>query len=338
MKIPWLRQRGHQSVPNVAQPMETGKMEAGDTHMSTTVNTASDTQFIHVVKGSGAAQGMTITGKKRLLAGPPAAKDVPLIIALPGGTYTSTYFDIPGYSLLDRAMTLGIPIIALDRPGYAGSTPLAAEGSIILKNADVLDQVIGELWEAWGTNTSGVFLIGHSIGGAIVTAIAAHHPSWPLLGMAVSGCLLQVPSDSRDQWSTLPTIPMIDLPVAMKDQVMFGPDWTYDAGMPQNSHPANAPVPRAELIDITTSWIARVRSEAAKITVPVHSRQAEFDHLWVTDAQQVRDFGAAFAASPRVDAQLVPSAGHCIDFHRAGAGFQLSQLGFALECCITKTS
>jgi pimeloyl-ACP methyl ester carboxylesterase len=237
---------------------------------------------------------------------------------------------------LDRAATLGIPIAALDRPNYGGSSSLAPEESTILKNASVLDEVIGELWEAWGAGTSGVFLIGHSIGGAIVTAIAASHPSWPLRGIAVSGCLLQVPPDSRDQWSALPDIPMIDLPVNLKDQVMFGPAGTYDAGMPQNSYPSNAPVPRAELIDITTTWIEGVRSQAAKVTVPVHSRQAEFDHLWVTDAQQMHDFGAAFTGSPRVDAQLTPYAGHCIDFHRAGAGFQLSQLGFALECGITK--
>lgn len=326
MKIPWLRQRDRQSAQSAAQPMETG-----DTSMSTAAN---DTQFTYIVTGSGAAQGMSITGKKRLLTRSPAAKDVPLIIALHGGTYNSTYFDIPGYSLLDRAAALGIPILALDRPGYGGSTALAPEESTILKNADVLNEVIGELWEAYGAGTSGVVLIGHSIGGAIVTQIAANHPTWPLLGMAVSGCLLQVPPDSRDQWSALPAIPVIDLPVAMKDQVMFGPPWTYNVGMPQNSHPSNTLVPRAELIDITTAWIARVRSEAAKITVPVHSRQGEFDHLWITDAQQMSDFGAAFTASPHVDAQLVLSSGHCIDFHRPCAGFQLSQLGFALQCCI----
>ena len=306
-------------------------METGDTSMSTAAN---ETAFTHVVKGAGAAQGMSITGKTRMLAGSPVATDVPLIIALPGGTYTSTYFDIPGYSLLDRAAALGIPIVAFDRPGYGGSTPLAPEDSTIMKNAEVLDQVIGEIWEVWGAGTSGVVLIGHSIGSAIVTQIAANHPAWPLRGMAVSGCPLQVPTDSRDQWSALPAIPMIDLPVAMKDQVMFGLDWTYDTGMPQKSHPANAPVPRAELIDITTAWIARVRSEAAKVIVPVHSRQGEFDHLWITDAKQVSDFGATFTAAPHVDAQLVPSSGHCIDFHRPGAGFQLSQLGFALQCCI----
>jgi pimeloyl-ACP methyl ester carboxylesterase len=297
-----------------------------------------DGRFTHLLKGSGAARGMSITGRRRLLSGPPAAADVPLVIALHGGTYTSTYFDIPGYSLLDRAAALGIPIIAIDRPGYGGSTALAPEESTILKNAEVLDEVIGELWEAWGAKMSGVVLIGHSIGGAIVTAITANRPKWPLLGMAVSGCLLQVPSDSRAQWSALPAISMIDLPVNMKDGVMFGPAWTYDTGMPQRSYPSNAPVPRAELIDITTTWIERVRSVAAQVTVPVYSRQAEFDHLWVTNAQQVSEFGAAFTASSHVDAQLVPSAGHCIDFHRQGAGFQLGELGFALQCCVSTAS
>ena len=47
--------------------------------------------------------------------------DLPLVIALHGGTYTSAYFDVPGYSLLDRASGLGIPVIAVDRPGYGGS-------------------------------------------------------------------------------------------------------------------------------------------------------------------------------------------------------------------------
>jgi len=196
----------------------------------------------------------------------------------------------------------------------------------------VLDQVIGELWDTRGAENSGVVLIGHSIGGAIVTAVAADTPSWPLLGIAVSGCLLEVPGDSRSAWAALPDIPMIDLPVAMKDSVVFGPELTYDDGMPQTSHPSNSVVPRAELIDITTTWIEIVRATAAKVTVPVYSRQGEFDHLWITDARQVEDFGAAFISSPHVDAALLSSAGHCIDFHRIGAGFQLGQLGFALLC------
>jgi len=115
---------------------------------------------------------------------------------------------------------------------------------------------------------------------------------------------------------------------------MFGPAWTHADTAPAASHVAHAACPRAELIDITTTWPVRVRSVAAKITVPVHFRQGEFDALWITDRAQVEQFGAAFSASPQVDAELFPSSGHCIDFHRLGTAFQLEQLAFALRCSV----
>src|SRR5690242_12471342 len=94
-------------------------------------------EFSHTVAGSGPARGMTFTGKRRLVQDGTVAPDTPLIVALPGGTYTSEYFDIPRYSLLDRASALGVPVLAIDRPGYRGSTPVEPGESIILKNAEV---------------------------------------------------------------------------------------------------------------------------------------------------------------------------------------------------------
>lgn len=291
-------------------------------------------QFSHTIAGSGPAAGMTFTGKRRL--GAAADPDIPLVIAVPGGTYTSNYFDVPGYSLLDRAAALGIPVIAVDRPGYRGSSPVDPGESIILKNAEVLDHLIAELWEAFGAGRPGIVLIGHSIGGATVTALAARRPAWPLLGIAVSGCLLQVPPESGAAWAALPDLPVVELPSEVKGFVMFGPEWTYADGMPAASHVADSPVPKAELVDITGGWIDRVRDTAARVTVPVHARQGEFDRLWITDAEQVEQFGKAFVGAPAVDAQLFLSAGHCIDFHRLGAAFQLEQLAFALKCGIAR--
>lgn len=121
---------------------------------------------------------------------------------------------------------------------------------------------------------------------------------------------------------------------AIKDRMMFGPPWTFAPGMPERSHVADAPVPRAELIDITHTWAERVRGLAAKVTVPVHYRQAQFDPLWITGDDQTAGFAAAFSSAPFVDARTFAGAGHCIDFHRLGLAFQLEQLEFALRCTV----
>lgn len=297
------------------------------------MSTSATQEFVHTVTTSGPAQNMTFSGRRRLPDGSAGAA-MPLVIALHGGTYTSIYFDVPDHSLLDRAAAVGVPILAVDRPGYRNSTSVDPGESIILANAEALDHLVGELWEEFGAGMSGVVLVGHSIGGAVVTAMAARRPSWPLLGIAVSGCLLQVPSESRAAWDALPDVEMIELPSPMKDFVMFGPEWTYSDQMPAASHVADAPVPRAELLDITGGWIERVQAIAAQVEVPVHARQGEFDKLWITDEGQVAGFEAAFTAAPSIDARLVRSSGHCIDFHRGAAAFQLEQLAFALGCCI----
>lgn len=156
----------------------------------------------------------TVSGRKRGVNDTGHAVDRPLIVALHGGTYSSAYFDVPGYSLIDRAAALGLPIIALDRPGYGETTPLAPHDATIAGNAERLDSILGDIWERHGSGYSGIFLIGHSIGGAITVSIAARRPAWPLVGIAVSGVGLVTPPESLDHWSALPQIPMINLPRA----------------------------------------------------------------------------------------------------------------------------
>ncbi len=278
---------------------------------------------------------ITLSGRRGGAVAAPG-DDLPLIVAIHGGGYSSAYFDLPGFSLVERATALGIPIVAVDRPGYVGSTGFAPADATIANNAERLDQVIGELWRRFGGGTRGVFLIGHSIGGAITVSIAARQPSWPLLGIAVSGVGLLTPPESGEQWAALPDIPMIEMPPALKDHVMFGPDWTFAPDAPARGHAADAPCPRAELIGITSIWHGVVRELAAQVLVPVHYRQGEFDRLWITGPEQAAGFGAAFTNAPRVDAAPYDRAGHCIDFHRLGQAFQLEQLAFALNCCVAE--
>jgi hypothetical protein len=116
--------------------------------------------------------------------------------------------------------------------------------------------------------------------------------------------------------------------------VMFGPEGSFDDSMPAASHPADSVAPRQEIIDIVTTWPEVVRDVVRHVSIPVHYRQAEFDHLWIVDQTEVEQFGQAFTASPRVDASLVRNTGHCMDFHRIGAALQAQQLGFALQCAV----
>jgi len=287
-------------------------------------------RFTHRVTSDGPARGMTFAGRRRP-ARSAGTGDFPLVIAVHGGGYTSAYFDVPGYSLLDRAAGLGIPIIAVDRPGYGGSSPVASDGSVFLANAAALDHLIAELWETDGAGTAGVFLIGHSIGVPISMAIGAREPEWPLLGMALSGCLLRVPERLAGVWAAAPG-PTLDSPVEQKALRMFGPAWTRPGDMPEASYFANVPVLRSELVESATTWPETYRDIAPRIGVPVQLRHGEFDGLWITEGEQVAEFAAGLTSSPRVDAGYFPSAGHAIDYHRVGAAFQVGQLAFALDC------
>ena len=74
--------------------------------------------------------------------------DVPLVVAVHGGTYTSRYFDVPGYSLLERSAALGIPIVAIDRPGYGNSALLPEAESTIRGQARYLTGQIKDVWRS----------------------------------------------------------------------------------------------------------------------------------------------------------------------------------------------
>jgi pimeloyl-ACP methyl ester carboxylesterase len=256
----------------------------------------------------------------------------PLIIAIHGGTYTSTYFDVAGHSLLERAGRNGILAIAIDRYGYGG-TPMI-EDMNILGQATQLSKALVQVWSEHRGDARGVVLIGHSIGAAITLGVASDPGDLPLLGVAVSGIGVRTPGAHSAMWNALPDLPTVEMPGPIKDQLMFGPPGSFDHTMPAASYVADAPVPKAELVDIVGGWQENASAVCARVRVPVHYRQAEQDRLWVVDKGEIETFARRFTASPRVDAAMVRNTGHCMDFHAIGPALHLQQLGFGLECSV----
>lgn len=260
----------------------------------------------------------------------------PLVIAIHGGTYTSGYFDVTDHSLLERAGRNGIPAIAIDRYGYGG-TPFNDDMSI-LGQAAAMREALAVVWDENRGDAVGVVLIGHSIGAAITLGVASDPGRLPLLGVAVSGIGVRTPPEHAGMWDALPDLPTVEMPGAVKDQLMFGPEGSFPAAMPAASHVADAPVPKAELLDIVGRWQQQAAEVCAKVRVPVHYRQAEHDRLWIVDSNEVDVFASRFKASPGIDAALVRHTGHCMDFHSVGAALHLQQLGFALQCAVEARS
>lgn len=287
------------------------------------------THLNYIVRGL----GLSLSGRARVPESEDSARH-PLIIAIYGGIYSSKYFDVEGYSLLDRAEAQQLPIFAIDRPGYGLSADYAVNAPSIMDNAEILDSAIHELWHSYKHKACGIVLIGHSIGGAITIAIAARQPTWPLLGISVSGVGLDPVPESKDKWNEVPEDQaLVSIPPEAMNGFFFGPPGTYEQGvMPQASYVANAPAPRSELVNIGLHWPRLVNRLAARVKVPVHYRQPEFEQLWPVDEETVRRFADAFVNCPDMDAALFREAGHCIDFHRSGEAFQLEQLAFAKRC------
>jgi pimeloyl-ACP methyl ester carboxylesterase len=275
-------------------------------------------------------EGNTCSGR---MAEPEVASTSPVVVAIHGGTYFSKYFDIENYSLLELGVDQGLSVIAIDRPGYGQSTPLPDAPDLLHQNALYLNAIIPRVVAELASGRAQVFLIGHSMGGAIAITIASLRPEW-LSGIAVSGIGTIVPPELPGVFANLPLEDLVTLPVEMKDAVMFGPEGSMADDMPEASHEANTTVPLSELFDVTSGWVDRFPELAKVVGVPVHYRQAEFDHLWVTDPSTVEVFAQSFRQSARVDSGITSGAGHCIDFHRVAKSFQTEQLDFARSCLI----
>ncbi|MBP0457209.1 alpha/beta hydrolase [Streptomyces montanisoli] len=267
-------------------------------------------------------------------AGPAEPTGKPLIAALHGGTYTARYFDVAGApegSFLDVATAHGYPVVAFDRPGYGGSTPLEPDANTFTRHARLLGDAMAQA--AARLAAGSVFLLGHSIGGMIALMIAASDPGFPLIGVSATGMGAVIPSGgAAEALGSLPPDETVDLPYQERDKVMFGPAHTYRSEGLRQAHESYAPVPVRELVQAPAWPREHLPTVAPRVAVPVHNALAEYDALWSSGPENVARFAALFTAAPFVDASVARGTGHCIDHHTLGHALHLRQLAFAEEC------
>lgn len=252
----------------------------------------------------------------------------PLLVCIPGGSYNSHYFDVRGHSLLAAAHDKGFSIVALDRPGYQGSTPLQGEITFA-KNAEVLDAAIADLWRQYADIATGVVIIGHSIGGAIAIHVAGLQHTWPLLGISATSIHTDAPEHVTQAWNSIPADATIPFSKEQRIQFMYGPEGTWDPEVVDHAEVSTDVIPVAELLEVVGRWTTDFAELASRVTVPIHYALAELEALWISTDEGVQAFAAAFTSSPSVDSERVGGSGHNLDHHHTSAEFHERQLAFA---------
>lgn len=269
--------------------------------------------------------GITLTG----FATSTAESDRPLLLLLHGGGVNAHYFAATPDSVIELAAANGFPAIALNRPGYADSESLDGEEGSFARQAEVIDAAMGRLWETRGEERPGAVVFGHSIGAAVTIYLAARKPSWPLLGVSITGISISAPPFLVHAWASLPPGQRIEFVPGASGTIQLSTE--PSKGEPSTSW--QAATPSAEFVEVATKWPAECPGVSAEVSVPVQYAVGERDKLWVVGETTARDCAALFPNAPYVDAQVLPDVGHAVEHGGVlGRSHQLRQLSFALRC------
>jgi hypothetical protein len=295
------------------------------------------------------ANGATLTGLHNLPdPSITTLKYCPLVVGLHGGSYSSLYFDVDAnHTAAIQSNALGVPFVAINRPGYEGSTtfyPLP-EGSSFEKESGVWFHryILPALWTEFGLprGCSSIVLHCHSLGapGAIIAAArtsqeeeASEKLQYPLSGMIISGWGTKLVEHDLGDRNPGPPPTHANMPLPVKD-IMMMPQGTCDPEMYKHTERLDRPLPYEELGTLRSRWLPQWKTEFGQyVKIPVMIGVAEKDALWEGTEEHVKDFASAFTASERVDASLIRRAPHNIEMSYWAQGWYARSFGFAVEC------
>ncbi|MBK8631707.1 MAG: alpha/beta hydrolase, partial [Sphingomonadales bacterium] len=234
-----------------------------------------------------------------------------LIFALHGGGYRRLYwhpiFADESYSFARWFTGQGKAVLAIDMLGMGDSSKPEPEDSlsqaiIAAAHAEALAQVVKSLGRPGQRHG-----IGHSMGGMMITAQAAAHPTLDrvaVIGWANEPMILGDTDVATLQAGLIPSGYLPTPRVPMRT-FFYGPDVPQSLIEADEAHASSSPATLGR--DALTPGI--VHAAAAQISVPVLIVQSVVD----TSPAPERE-GAYFKAAPSVELQILRDAAHCQNF------------------------
>jgi pimeloyl-ACP methyl ester carboxylesterase len=276
----------------------------------------------------------------------------PLIVAIHGGTYASTYFDAsPDHSGRTFSAQLGIPFIAIDRPGYNESTPLPSippESTFFQEEGKYVHRfILPKIWDIYGkpSGASTIVLLGHSLGSSAAIIVPALHAQvsaqrYPLAGTIVSGRTVTSsvtrPAGEK-QLAEARRIGYVEFPQGAKDAIMFG-DVKYGLASEHMRRISETITHRGlvgEFEDRRLHWDNYWHAYAGKVKVPVMAAIGERDGLHQASEKDLREYTSWFKAASKVETLFLPGAPHCLELSHWSTAWYSRCFGFAVECSTT---
>lgn len=122
---------------------------------------------------------------------------LPLIVAVHGGTYSASYFFADDqHSALPVSSALGVPFLAINRPGYKDSTailPFREDSTYFQEEGRHLhEEILPAIWKEYASRLgiSSIILMTHSMGAfsaIVAAALNCDSNLYPLAGLIISG-------------------------------------------------------------------------------------------------------------------------------------------------------
>lgn len=275
-----------------------------------------------------AVDGFTIAALQVRVAEPRG-----LVIALHGGGYDCRYWHHPKFregSLLDLGAALGFDVLAIDRPGNAGSHRDAPAGLPLARQADLIFALIDAELRAFALP---VFLIGHSMGGILALMMAADKRGVVLSAIDVAGVPVRF---SEVQQAGL-RASLADARAAGETHVA-GLDHERRLHMFYGSAGSFAPdvvswgptehrAPVAE-IDEVVDWPAALPRLASHITLPLQWTTAREERSSEAGEASIARAAEMFAHNRGASMVMQSGSGHNISLHHVARAYHLRAFAF----------